>query len=77
MTEYLTFTVQTSKWLMIDRLTDYQIVFGDVLDGKASPDYKNIAVYAWSPNWIFRKGFSSRQVWSKILNFFLACIWEK
>ena len=44
---------------------------------KASPDYKNIAVYAWSPNWIFRKGFSSRQVWSKILNFFLACIWEK
>ena len=34
MTEYLTFTVQTSKWLMIDRLTDCQIVFGDVLDGK-------------------------------------------
>ena len=34
MTEYLTFTVQTSKWHMIDRLTDCQIVFGDVLDGK-------------------------------------------
>ena len=34
MTEYLTFTVQTSKWLMIDRLTDCQILFGDVLDGK-------------------------------------------
>ena len=44
---------------------------------KASPDYKNIAVYAWSPNWIFRMGFSSPQVWSKILNFFFACIWAK
>ena len=47
MTEYLTFTVQTSKWLMIDRLTDCQIVFGDVLDRKqASPDYKIINVFS-------------------------------
>ena len=47
MTEYLTFTVQTSKWLMIDRLTDCQIVFGDVLDRKqASPDYKIIDVFS-------------------------------
>ena len=47
MTEYLTFTVQTSNWLMIDRLTDCQIVFGDVLDRKqASPDYKIINVFS-------------------------------
>ena len=47
MTEYLTFTVQTSKWHMIDRLTDCQIVFGDVLDRKqASPDYKIINVFS-------------------------------
>ena len=47
MTEYLAFTVQTSNWLMIDRLTDCQIVFGDVLDRKqASPDYKIINVFS-------------------------------
>ena len=47
MTEYLTFTVQTSKWLMIDRLTDCQIVFGDVLDRKqTSPDYKIVDVFS-------------------------------
>ena len=32
---------------MIDRLTDCQIVFGDVLDRKqASPDYKIIDVFS-------------------------------
>ena len=55
MTEYLTFTVQTSKWLMIDRLTDCQIVFGDVLDRKqASPDYKIIDVFSRQTRFFLR-----------------------
>ena len=55
MTEYLTFTVQTSKWLLIDRLTDCQIVFGDVLDRKqASPEYKIIDVFSRQTGFFLR-----------------------
>ena len=67
MTEYLTFTVQTSNWLMIDRLTDCQIVFGDVLDRKqASPDYKIINVFSRQIGFFLRVSVAGLRVWSKI-----------